>query len=554
MVRRAQLLSMVALAAIISGAAAFPQAKLKALDLIKSSNIENKQKTASPLKQVTARSLIAASDAGDDKPDLDALMERFDEDKNGVLNEEEFVTLYTEMFEDSHAGHGGHGGDSHDDDGDSHDDHGDHEDIKIKHPKDEDGKCFDPDAIILAADAGGDGNLNETELASAATVLADMALEKCVIEEEKCEKMDVGLQWLAALLSGIVISLLSLLAVALFPVAQNKMIMLPMLAFAVGALVGDSILHLIPASLGVHGHGEEESAEEEDEKAFLGPATLTLVGVLLFFAMERQLSHFHSHSHSHGNVGSTDEEDEIDMEKRKIKEEGTNFRTKQTARVGISSSDGEDDSGSASDSNSDSDSVDAIPADSVSLDSTDSTTASLPWFKKIVPTELQYQPLGYMSLVADGLHNFVDGIAIGASYTVSFSAGMATTIAVFCHELPQELAEFTILIRSGFSKKKAIVWNLITGFTNVLGCMIGLAIGQAVGAANKYIVAFIAGGFLYIALSDMVLELLKEKGAKQTLIQCTAILFGFTLMLILALFAEDISIECEKEHAGHDDH
>ena len=104
-------------------------------------------------------------------------------------------------------------------------------------------------------------------------------------------------------------------------------------------------------------------------------------------------------------------------------------------------------------------------------------------------------------------HNFVDGLAIGSAYSQSLSMGLSTSLAVAFHEIPQELGDYGVLIKAGFTKPWALAFNFITACTAFLGVIIGLGVGGAVNDANKWILAFTAGGFFYIALADLMPEL-----------------------------------------------
>jgi hypothetical protein len=104
-------------------------------------------------------------------------------------------------------------------------------------------------------------------------------------------------------------------------------------------------------------------------------------------------------------------------------------------------------------------------------------------------------------------HNFVDGLAIGSAYSQSLSMGLSTSLAVAFHEIPQELGDYGVLIKAGFTKPWALAFNFITACTAFLGVIIGLGVGRAVTDANKWILAFTAGGFFYIALADLMPEL-----------------------------------------------
>jgi zinc transporter ZupT len=110
------------------------------------------------------------------------------------------------------------------------------------------------------------------------------------------------------------------------------------------------------------------------------------------------------------------------------------------------------------------------------------------------------------------------------------------------HEVPQELGDFAILVSAGFSKKQALIWNFVSACTCILGTIIGLGLGEINEDVNAYILALIAGGFLYISLADMVHELTHSKGFDQTLIQCGSMLFGFFIMMVIAIWFEDLSV------------
>ncbi|EDV22948.1 uncharacterized protein TRIADDRAFT_28345, partial [Trichoplax adhaerens] len=111
--------------------------------------------------------------------------------------------------------------------------------------------------------------------------------------------------------------------------------------------------------------------------------------------------------------------------------------------------------------------------------------------------------VGIMVVVGDGLHNFTDGIAIGASFKSSLSLGLSTSVAVFCHELPQELGDFAILYASGMGWKRALIYNLISALPCYIGAIIGI-FAASTDIARQYMFAVTAGLFLYIALVDLV--------------------------------------------------
>lgn len=147
-------------------------------------------------------------------------------------------------------------------------------------------------------------------------------------------------------------------------------------------------------------------------------------------------------------------------------------------------------------------------------------------------TKHQIKPLGIMSLAADGVHNFIDGVLIGASFMVSPELGITTTLAIILHEIPQEIGDFGVLIHSGFSVRKAIWLNLATALTAVLGAVLILIVGKQVENLVNYIVPLAAGGFIYLAGSDLIPELKKENSFKKSLLQIACISAGLLLILM----------------------
>jgi zinc and cadmium transporter len=144
----------------------------------------------------------------------------------------------------------------------------------------------------------------------------------------------------------------------------------------------------------------------------------------------------------------------------------------------------------------------------------------------------------YTNLVGDGLHNFLDGVIIGASYLVSLPAGIATTIAVLLHEIPQEIGDFGVLIHAGFSKGKALMLNLGTALLAVVGVIVTLLIGGNVSGLEIFLIPIAAGGFVYIAGSDLIPELHKHSSRlSQGILQLVMFLFGIGVMWAL-LFLE----------------
>ncbi len=159
------------------------------------------------------------------------------------------------------------------------------------------------------------------------------------------------------------------------------------------------------------------------------------------------------------------------------------------------------------------------------------------WRHSHMPSEEKHvHPVTTMNLVGDGVHNFIDGIVIGSSYLVSIPVGLATTFAVFLHEIPQEIGDFGVLLHGGYTKRRALLMNFLFALTAVLGVFIPFLIGSYVENALLFLVPFAAGTFLYIAGSDLIPELHKEVGLKVALVQLACLILGMVVMSLLLLF------------------
>ncbi|MDO8468353.1 MAG: ZIP family metal transporter [Candidatus Peribacter sp.] len=142
-------------------------------------------------------------------------------------------------------------------------------------------------------------------------------------------------------------------------------------------------------------------------------------------------------------------------------------------------------------------------------------------------------PVGIMNLIGDGLHNFIDGALIAGSYLISPQIGLATTIAVLLHEIPQEIGDFAILLFSGFSTRRALLLNLLTACIAFLGAAIILMTAKSVPLLEWVLLPVAAGNFLYLAGSDLIPELHKESRPSHAVLQLITILAGVGVMQLL---------------------
>lgn len=143
-------------------------------------------------------------------------------------------------------------------------------------------------------------------------------------------------------------------------------------------------------------------------------------------------------------------------------------------------------------------------------------------------------PFAYLNLMGDGVHNFIDGVIIAASFIIEIRLGLITTIAVISHEVPQELGDFAVLVYGGFDKIKALLFNLLSAITAIVGGILGYYIFLETESV-VYLLPFAAGGFLYIASSDLIPELHKEENVKRSMESFTFFLIGLLFMLAIKL-------------------
>lgn len=142
--------------------------------------------------------------------------------------------------------------------------------------------------------------------------------------------------------------------------------------------------------------------------------------------------------------------------------------------------------------------------------------------------------VGYSILLGDGLHNFLDGVLIASAFMVDYQLGIATTIAVALHEIPQELGDFAVLVHSGFKKTQALFLNLASALTAVLGGVVAFFAFQSIESILPYAVAIGAGGLLYIALVDLVAELKESKYSWVRGMQMLVLLAGLIVLFFIS--------------------
>lgn len=301
--------------------------------------------------------------------------------------------------------------------------------------------------------------------------------------------------WLHAIGSTLLISAAPFFILYLVPLDDTES-MQPrlkiLLAFASGGLLGDAFLHLIPHAVAPHDHSSHSHshAHSHDDHGEGGHhhdmwiGLWVLAGIIAFLAVEkivRLLKIGHEHGHSHGGDAKKETKE---PEKKELNKKKDKSSEKKVA-------------------------------------------------KKEEPAK-QMEAAGYLNLVADFTHNFTDGLAIGASYLAGTNVGMVTTFTILFHEIPHEIGDFAILIKSGCSKKKAMFLQLSTAVGALAGTVCAL-LGTSENS-SPWILPFTAGGFIYIATVSVIPELLEHSTKLgQSLKEIFALLVGVGMMVLITL-------------------
>ncbi|XP_042366551.1 zinc transporter ZIP12-like [Plectropomus leopardus] len=274
---------------------------------------------------------------------------------------------------------------------------------------------------------------------------------------------------------------------------------------AVGTLSGDALLHLIPQILGLHDDTHSHDDEHNPErKEYLWRILGMIAGIYGFFLIERIFSFFvPSHGHGHGDLPL-----ELNIN-------GQSQRGKSISTIQLGP-------------------VDDLECTEVSPEHVNTRSPSHQ--RQGVPL------LAVMVIVGDSLHNFADGLVVGAAFSSSAETGMATTVAILCHEIPHEMGDFAVLLSSGLSVKTAVLMNFLSALTAFMGLYIGLFVSSEM-EVQQWIFAVTAGIFLYLSLVEMLPEMSRVKTDRPCLmffLQNLGLLMGWACLLLLALFEHEL--------------
>ncbi|CAF3431381.1 unnamed protein product [Rotaria sp. Silwood1] len=402
--------------------------------------------------------------------------------------------------------------------------------------------------------------------------VVEEVLGKPVCEESTIEKeipstvQRFGYGFLAVF----IISIMSLGGLLVFPIIYRvafQYILATFTALAVGTLFGDTMFHLIPFTMGLHshasdGHGHVHEAENNSLVSIpvyqwrMFITVIVLYGFYLLEVILHWISHFrqnensaHSHAHGHSHTMQLQEKTKTDQinihatvnidenlahdhhSHNHIHHHNYNERDPTLACVTRNCSHHDD--------------MQQVSASQEKVNTNENKSDSQNSCKITRVT-------GWMIILGDGIHNFADGLAIGAAFSERLMLGLTTTIAIGCHELPHEFGDYAVLIQSGFSHNRAIFWNFISATTALIGFLVGAAVSTN-ESVRQWIFAVTIGMFLYIALVDLLPTLISDRNIEFKRFICVNIgfLFGVTIMFLLACFLSNTTYTlCSLNHTN----
>ncbi|XP_033105709.1 zinc transporter ZIP10-like [Anneissia japonica] len=460
---------------------------------------------------------------------------------------------------------------------------------------------------------------NDDILTICPVLLQQLDIQACKSEMESEEELPSNKHaWGYSFASVTFISLISITGILVVPCTKRYPVIYTnlisyLVALAIGALIGDALLHLLPHAYGVHGH--KGHAEEDAIKAstVVLRGSVAVFGILFFFICEKLL-HFRKEKEQESNVekASHDSTDAaVAMRKQMTAVEplisnrkplmsgcssfpqgnikrsclrGTHsdahlihihndtqvhqlFESSDIPMVKLECGEGTcetpcDDSTCPEAQCENQEECDGFIGKDVRVCNSDPENRVE--MTEIIQEEEEKKSPGHghshkhshghshdhnfsggiatvawMVVMGDGLHNFCDGIAIGAAFANSVTGGISTSIAIFCHEIPHELGDFAVMLRSGMSIKKALAYMGLSSVLAYIGMMLGVGIGR-IEEANLWIFALTGGMFLYIALVDLLPELLESSNRHvcMVLLQSFGIMCGLGIMVLIGLYEE----------------
>ncbi|KAI3937703.1 hypothetical protein MKW92_020922 [Papaver armeniacum] len=367
--------------------------------------------------------------------------------------------------------------------------------------------------------------------------------------------------WIHAMGCSLLVSMASLICLIILPVIlfqgkPSKIVVDSLAAFGAGAMLGDAFLHQLPHAFGGshsdshhgdhdHNHSDHSGNQPHSHSHSLKDLSIgisVLSGIVLFLLVEKVVRYVEKHSranawghghHHHHHKSSNGLKDDDDAVTPSVNALGTSAKEKNL--------DGESDNNKAKPTKTGSAIHKRVKRNGVSKDDksrADSSTVNTELTNidngpDSSPSNLVF---GYLNLFSDGVHNFTDGMALGSAFLLYGSVGgWSRTLFLLAHELPQEIGDFGILVRSGFSVSKALFFNFLSALVALAGTALALLLGQDPGQSSL-IEGFTAGGFIYIAVAGVLPEMNNGKSSfRSTGIQLTSLISGMAVALCISL-------------------
>nr|XP_046274407.1 zinc transporter ZIP4 [Scatophagus argus] len=392
--------------------------------------------------------------------------------------------------------------------------------------------CFSAEELVLiyglADNSTASSGLGRSGLARLSPALIQQILSGActdIAEPPTLDALTKTERYIYATIANVVITLVSMFGVVVLLCTSCTGVFQLCIQFcislAVGSLTGDALLHLLPIFLGLHVHSDETSSHKhsehdhhEETPEYIYKMLVVIGGIYFFYLMETVFSlvtyknNHHHHQHHHGEDSEPHHCDhgmvlEMYQQERKQKDKSQS----------------------------------ASKADLVNSEDNEKSVSE--------PKERtrEQRLLPYMITIGDGIHNFADGLAIGAAFSLSWKSGLATSLAVLCHEIPHELGDFAILLHSGVSVRRALLLNVGSAMTSFIGLYIALSVATNI-TTSQWIAAITAGLFLYVGLADMLptmVHISNKRPWLMFLLQNAGLLTGWSILLLLSFYEEKIS-------------
>ncbi|XP_002521911.2 IAA-alanine resistance protein 1 [Ricinus communis] len=370
--------------------------------------------------------------------------------------------------------------------------------------------------------------------------------------------------WSHALGCSLLVSLASLICLIILPVIfiqgkPSKAVVDSLALFGAGAMLGDAFLHQLPHAFGgdhshSHDHGADHSHHAHAEHGHshahslkdLSVGLSVLAGIVLFLIVEKVVryvegnstgayawNHGHHHHHRKSSKKLKDDDDANDViPSQPLKE----IEGKGSDEISDNSLNGDSNSTEQESLLRKRKTTIDGKKDISDIDGTDGSTTN----KSLIEKETAQAPsnlvFGYLNLFSDGVHNFTDGMALGSAFLLYGSVGgWSRTLFLLAHELPQEIGDFGILVRSGFSVSKALFFNFLSALVALAGTALALLWGQDPGQSSL-IEGFTAGGFIYISVAGVLAEMNNSSSTfRSSAVHITSMVLGMAVALCISL-------------------